>query len=139
MTAASDPSPPSSWSSLALAACAPAAPADGPGATVAEAIRLAGAKDVVGLRALACAGQEDEVRERLGPPDAVGEQLLPGLDVDALVTAVRLDVSGVVAGEPVIDGDVALGAGHRHGQGHLRRRAGEADPGPVPRVPGPGA
>ena len=92
---------------LALAGCGPATPTEGPGATIAEAIRLAGAKDVDGLRGLACAGQEDTIRDMLGLPDAAGEQLLPGLDVDALVDAVRLDVSGVEAGEPVIEGDVA--------------------------------
>lgn len=91
---------------LALAACT-AAPTEGPGATVAEAIRLAAAKDIEGLRGLACAGQEDAAREVLGLPDQVGDQFLPGLDVDALIDAVRLDVSGVEAGEPVIEGDVA--------------------------------
>ena len=57
---------------VALAACTPAAPSDGPGATVAEAIRLAGAKDIDGLRGLACAGQEDAVREILGCPTPSG-------------------------------------------------------------------
>ena len=92
---------------VGVAACSPAAPAEGPGATVAQALERLAAKDLDGLQALACAGQEDAIREQLGLPDAVGEELLPGLDVDALLGAVRLDVSDVEAGEPMIEGDVA--------------------------------
>ena len=92
---------------VGVAACSPVAPAEGPGATVAQALERLAAKDLDGLQALACAGQEDAIREQLGLPDAVGEELLPGLDVDALLGAVRLDVSEVEAGEPVIEGDVA--------------------------------
>ena len=90
-----------------LAACAPAAPAEGPGATVAQALDRLQAEDLDGLRALACAGQEDAIRDQLDLPAAVGSELLPGLDVDALADAVQVDVSGLEAGEPAIDGEVA--------------------------------
>ena len=68
---------------------------------------MTAAKDLDGLRTLACAGQEDMIRDQLGLPGAVGADLLPGLDTQALIDALRLDVSGVDAGEPAIDGDVA--------------------------------
>jgi hypothetical protein len=92
---------------LAATACAPAAPADGPGATIAQALDRLQAKDLDGLRALACEGQEHAIRDQLDLPEAVGAELLPGLDVDALVDAVQLDVSGLEAGEPAIEGEVA--------------------------------
>jgi len=90
-----------------VAACAPAAPASGPNATVSEALAKVAAKDVDGLRGLACAGQEDRIRDQLGLPGAIGGELLPGLDTNALLDAVGLDVSGVKLGEAAIDGDVA--------------------------------
>lgn len=89
-----------------VGACGPAA-ADGPDAVVQEALAKVAAKDIDGLRALACAGQEDLIREQLGLPSALGGDLLPGLDVQALVDAVRLDVAGLSTGDPAIDGDVA--------------------------------
>jgi hypothetical protein len=89
-----------------VGACGPTA-ADGPDAVVREALDKVAAKDVDGLRALACAGQEDLIRDQLGLPSALGGELLPGLDVQALVDAVRLDVSGLETGDPSIDGDVA--------------------------------
>jgi len=96
---------------LALAvvagACAPVAPADGPAATVSEALALVAEKDLDGLRALACAGQEDAIRDQLGLPDAMGGELLPGLDTGALLDAVGLDVADVELGDPAIAGDVA--------------------------------
>lgn len=92
---------------LAVAACAPAAPADGPGAIVSTALAKVAAKDVDGLRTLACAGQEDLIRDQLGLPAAMGADLLPGLDTKALLDAVVLDVSKVKLGDAAIDGDVA--------------------------------
>jgi hypothetical protein len=92
---------------LVVAACAPGAPADGPGAVVAEALAKVAAKDIDGLRGLACAGQEDRIRDQLGLPAAMGGELLPGLDTQALVDAVGLDVSGVDVGEAAIEGDTA--------------------------------
>jgi hypothetical protein len=94
--------------SLAAAACAPAASADGPGTVVSDALAKVAAKDVEGLRALACAGQADLIRGQLGlPADAAGDELLPGLDTQAVVDAIRLDVTGVKMGDASIDGDVA--------------------------------
>jgi len=92
---------------LAVAACAPGAPADGPGAVVSDALAKAAAKDLEGLRPLACAGQEDRIRDQLGLPGGVGGELLPGLDTQALLDAVQFGVGDVKAGEAVIDGDVA--------------------------------
>ena len=92
---------------IVAGACAPAAPAEGPAATVSDALARVAAKDVDGLRALACAGQEDAIRDQLGLPDAMGGELLPGLDTEALLDAVGLDVSDVVFGDAVIEGDVA--------------------------------
>ncbi len=94
---------------LLVAACAPASPSDGPDAVVNEALAKVAAKDVEGLRPLACAGQEDLIRDQLGLPGAVGGSLdlVPGLDTQALLDAVKLDVTGVKLGDPAIDGDVA--------------------------------
>jgi hypothetical protein len=92
---------------IVAAACSPAAPAGGPGATVAQALERLAAKDLEGLRELACEGQEAAIRDQLGLPDLVGDELLPGLDGQALLDAVRLDVSDVGLGEAAIDGDVA--------------------------------
>ena len=92
---------------LAVSACGPGSAADGPGAVVDQALAMTAAKDIEGLRTLACAGQEEMIRDQLGLPGAVGAGLLPGLDTQALIDALRLDVSAVKAGEPAIDGDVA--------------------------------
>ena len=92
---------------LAVAGCAPGAPADGPGAVVTDALAKVAAKDLEGLRPLACAGQEDRIRDQLGLPGAVGEELLPGLDTQALLDAVQFGVGDVKAGDAVIEGDVA--------------------------------
>jgi hypothetical protein len=92
---------------LAAGACAPAPPATGPGAVVSDALGKVAAKDLAGLRTLACAGQEDLVRNQLGLPGAVGGELLPGLDTQALLDAVGLDVTGVKLGDATITGDVA--------------------------------
>jgi hypothetical protein len=93
---------------VAVAACVPT-PSDGPGFVVNEALAKVAAKDVEGLRPLACAGQEDRIRDQLGLPGAVGGslELLPGLDTQAVVDAVKLDVSGVKLGDAAIDGDIA--------------------------------
>jgi len=93
---------------LALVACNPAPAVTGPAAVVQEALVKTAAKDLDGLRGLACAGQEDIVRTQLGLPAGMDlEQLLPGLDMQAVLDAVRIDVGDVKLGEAVIDGDVA--------------------------------
>ncbi len=92
---------------LAITACGPAGAADGPDAVVDQALAEVASKNLDGLRTLACTGQEDIVRDQLGLPSALGGELLPGLDVQALIDAVRLDVSGLDTGDPSIDGDVA--------------------------------
>ena len=93
---------------VALAACAPAPPADGPGVVVSEAMAKVAAKDIDGLKPLACAGQEDMIRSQLGIAGALGDAaLLPGLDVQAMLDAVAVDVGKVKLGDAAIDGDVA--------------------------------
>jgi hypothetical protein len=94
---------------LLVAACSPAAPAaDSPGALVQVALGKLAAKDIDGLRSLACAGQEDRIRDQLGlPGTGGGAELIPGIDTKALLDAITLDVSAVKYGDPAIDGDVA--------------------------------
>jgi hypothetical protein len=93
---------------LVVAACATGSPAGGPEAVVGEALDLVAKRDFEGLRGLACAGQEDRIRDQLGLPGAgLGGELLPGLDTQALADAVVLDVSGLEAGEATIEGDTA--------------------------------
>jgi hypothetical protein len=94
---------------LVVAACSPAPPAaDSPGAVVQAALDRLAAKDVEGLRPLACAGQEDRIAEQLGLAGVgAGAAMLPGIDTQALLDAISLDVSGVKFGDPAIDGDVA--------------------------------
>lgn len=90
-----------------VAACVPT-PADGPESVVLEALGKVATKDVDGLRTLACAGQEDMIRDQLGLAGALGNgDLIPGLDTQALLDAVNLDVSKVQLGNAAIDGDVA--------------------------------
>lgn len=90
-----------------LGACVPT-PADGPESVVLQALDRVAAKDVDGLRTLACAGQEDIIRDQLGIAGALGGgDLIPGLDTQALLDAVNLDVKGVKLGNAAIDGDVA--------------------------------
>jgi hypothetical protein len=91
-----------------LAACSPSAPADSPTGVVKQAIDLAAAKDVDGLRALACAGQEAMIDEQLGLSGGMDlGALLPGLDMQALLDAVTVDVQELEAGEAVVNGDMA--------------------------------
>jgi len=93
---------------LLLAACASGPAADGPAGVVRTALDKVAAKDLDGLRALACAGQEDRIREQLGVPASVGLDLLPGIDTAALVDAVQFDVSKLKIGDPTVTGDVAV-------------------------------
>ena len=88
-------------------ACAPGPAGDGPDAIVDQAMARLAARDLDGLGALACAGQADIVRDQLGLPGAVGGELIPGVDMDGLLDAVRFDVAGLESGEPAIEGDVA--------------------------------
>lgn len=92
---------------LACSACGGSTPAEGPAAVVSAALDKVAAKDVDGLRALACAGQEDLVKDQLGLLPSVGANLLPGLDTQALLDAVQLDVSKVKVGDAVVTGDTA--------------------------------
>jgi hypothetical protein len=95
-----------------VAGCGTTSPpaADSPAGVVQSALVKLQAKDLDGLRSLACAGQEDQIREQLGlagVTTAAGAGLLPGLDAAALLDAVALDVSKVAFGEPAVQGEVA--------------------------------
>jgi hypothetical protein len=91
-----------------VAACGGNAPAaDSPEGVVAKALDLVAAKDLDGLRELACAGQEDELTNLLGLPMTIGPGVLPGLNPDELVDAVEIDVSDVSVGSATIDGEEA--------------------------------
>ena len=93
---------------LFVAACGGPAPADEAAAVVKTAVERAGAKDIPGLQALACAGREDQLRTLIGLPAQLGVALLPGIDTATLMDAVRLDVSGLAVGAAVVTGDTAL-------------------------------
>ena len=93
-----------------IAACGGAPPpaTDGPEAVVHEALAKTAAKDLDGLRGLACAGQENLIRDQLALPGlSGGSELFPGVDTNALLAAVNVDVGGVQVGNATIDGDVA--------------------------------
>jgi hypothetical protein len=92
---------------LALASCGSGPTTDSPTGVVRTALDRLAAKDLDGLEALACAGQEDIIRDQLGLPGAVGSELLPGLDTEALLDAVVVDVEDLDVGEATVDGDVA--------------------------------
>ena len=96
---------------LLAAACSPTAPAAySPGGVVSEAVAKLAAKDLDGLRSLACAGQEDVIRDQLGLGglSGSGSELIPGLDTQALLAAVTLDVKDLRIGEPAVSDDVAI-------------------------------
>jgi hypothetical protein len=95
--------------SLVLSACTAAPPAaNGPEAVVTEALAKTAVKDVEGLRGLACAGQEELVREQLSLGGMTGGSgLLPGVDLEALLASVQVDVANVDVGTATVDGDVA--------------------------------
>jgi hypothetical protein len=95
---------------LLLAACGGSAPAPGGSeAVVTDALAKAAAKDLDGLRGLACAGQEDLIRDQLSLTGMVpGSDLFAGVDMQAVLDAVNVDVGGVKVGAATTDGDVAL-------------------------------
>jgi hypothetical protein len=95
--------------SLAVAACGAQAPEPGgPEAVVQDAIGRVAGKDVEGLRALACAGQEDVILEQLSLAGLVGgAELIKGLDLQALLDAVAVNVEDVEVGKAATDGEAA--------------------------------
>jgi hypothetical protein len=91
-----------------IAACGGGSPAGvGPEAVVADALAKTAAKDLDGLSSLACAGQEDRIREQLSGMSSLDSGLLPGLDAQAMLDAVEMDTSEVKVGQPTINGDAA--------------------------------
>ncbi len=93
---------------LSIAACGGPAPADEAAAVVKTAVERAGAKDIAGLQALACAGREEQLRTLISLPTQLGGTLLPGIDTQTLIDAVRLDVSGLKVGSAVVTGETAV-------------------------------
>jgi hypothetical protein len=94
--------------SLLVAACSSAPAAGGPEAVVRDALAKVAAKDLDGLRGLACAGQEDLIRDQLSLEGMVpGSDMLAGLDLQAVLDAVAVDVADVEIGAAATDGDVA--------------------------------
>jgi hypothetical protein len=83
------------------------AAADSPEGVVRTALDKMAAMDLEGLSGLACAGQEEKIRDQLGLPGGLGGELLPGLDTQELLDAIKLDVSDVTVGTATVDGDVA--------------------------------
>jgi hypothetical protein len=75
---------------------------------VETALQAVAAKDLEALRGVACAGQEDLIREQLGMAGLGSTaELVPGLDTQALLDAIVLDVADVEIGEAAESGDIA--------------------------------
>ena len=90
------------------AACGSSSPGSaGPEGVVAEAFAKMEAKDLDGLSSLACAGQEERIREQLSGLGALEGGLLPGLDAQAMLDAIKLDTSKIEVGQPTVNGDAA--------------------------------
>lgn len=93
---------------ILVVACGTSGPAaDSPSGVVTTAVARAAAKDVAGLSALACAGQQQTIGQLIAVPESLGAGLLPGVDLPSIMAAVRLDASGVKVGDAVIAGDAA--------------------------------
>jgi hypothetical protein len=92
---------------VALAACGGGSTPTGPAAVVQDALVKLADKDLEGLQTLACEGQQGQIEQLLNVPAGSATALLPGIDMQAVLDAVRVDVSKVVVGEAAIDGDVA--------------------------------
>jgi len=91
-----------------VTACGSSGPApDSPSGVVSTAVAKAAAKDVAGLSALACAGQQQTIQQLIAVPESLGAGLLPGIDLPSVLAAVRLDASGVKVGDAIVSGDAA--------------------------------
>ena len=92
---------------LALAGCSSGPATDSPSGVVTTAVDLAVKKDFAGLQALACAGQQQAITNLIGLPTGLGAALLPGVDIQSVIDAVRLDASGIKVGDAIVTGDEA--------------------------------
>lgn len=92
---------------MLLAACGSGAVADTPSSVARAALDRLSAGDLDGLRALSCAGAEDRIREQLGMPGDLSGDLLPGIDVNAVLDAITIDATRVTVSEESITGDTA--------------------------------
>jgi len=90
-----------------LAACQGGPAEDSPSAVAQRGLALLAAKDVDGLRALTCEGAEEGLLDRLGMPGALDGELLPGIDMDALLEAIVIDTSGLEVSGEAVEGDTA--------------------------------
>jgi len=91
----------------ALSACGGGPAADSPSAVASRGLELLAAKDVDGLRALTCDAAEEGLLDRIGVPGGFDGELLPGLDMDALLEAVVIDTSGLAVSGETISGETA--------------------------------
>lgn len=92
---------------LLLAACGSAPPVDTPSAVARAALDRLSAGDFDGVRALSCAGAEDRIREELGMPGDLSGDILPGIDVNAVLDAIKIDATRVAVSDETITGDTA--------------------------------
>jgi hypothetical protein len=71
------------------------------------ALEKLAARDVAGLRAMACAGAEAGVLDQLGLPGDLSGELLPGVDMNAILDAVTLDTAALILQNEVVTGETA--------------------------------
>lgn len=100
------------WVALLLAAsllagCQGGPAPDSPSGVLRTALEKLAARDVAGLRAMACAGAEAGVLDQLGLPGDLSGEILPGVDMNAILDAVTLDTSALVLQDEVVTGDTA--------------------------------
>lgn len=90
-----------------VAACSGAADAS-PKGVVEQALRHVENKDTEALTALACAARRDEIAEQFDLTGGLAGALPIDIDTDALLDAIEIDASKVVATEKSVDGDAAV-------------------------------
>ncbi len=90
-----------------VAGCQGGPAADSPTGVARTALEKLAARDVAGLRAMACAGAEAGVLDQLGLPGDLSGELLPGVDMNAVLDAVTLDTAALVLQNQVVTGETA--------------------------------
>lgn len=90
-----------------VAGCQSGPAADSPTGVVRTALEKLAARDVDALRAMACAGAEEGVLDQLGLPGDLSGELLPGVDMNAVLDAVTLDTTSLVLQNEVVTGETA--------------------------------
>lgn len=90
-----------------VSACQGGPAADSPTGMVRTALEKLAARDVAGFRAMACAGAEAGVLDQLGLPGDLSGELLPGVDMNAVLDAVTLDTAGLILENEAVTGETA--------------------------------